>query len=124
MMKYLPIILAIGTVLLLLRIFRVRIVRWLIKLRSRLHIQSLRTAISEADKDKAETQRKNMVVFNTVSGQFEPLQKKVLKQIEQKGKNKNNGKMTEGRKKFMREKKKLLNQPVKQIEEKSLYVTK
>lgn len=122
-MKYIPIILTIGTILLLMRVFRMKILGWLLKLRAILKIQSLRVAINEADKDKEETQRKNMVVFNTVSGKYEPLQKRILKAAERSGKNKNNAKLTDGRKRFMQHKKKILNQPVKQLEEKSLYVT-
>ncbi len=89
---------------------------------------SLREAIHDADKDKLKTDRKNMVVYNTASGKFEPMQKRVLKSIAQHGKNKNNGALTDGRKWAQR------NQPkkrrvidtdrVKIIEDKSLYVTK
>jgi hypothetical protein len=47
---------------------------WLIKkllsLRAKLQLGSLRVAIGEADKDKAKTDRKNMVVFNAYSGQL------------------------------------------------------
>lgn len=93
------------------------------KFRASLKIQSLRKAIAQADKDKDDTARKNMVVFNTAIGEFEPIQKKLLKVVERKSRNTNNAKMTEGRKRFMQKKKKHLNQSVKELEKKSLYVT-
>lgn len=123
-MKYVPILAAIGIVLLLIRIFRPAIIKWLYRLRARLHIQSLRQAISDADGDKEQTQRKNMVVYNTAIKEFEPLQKQLLKAAERAGKNKNNAKMTDGRKRVLKRKKKLLQQDVKMMEKKSLYVTK
>lgn len=94
-------------------------------LRSKLQIQSLRSAIRDADMDKDETGRKNMVVFNTTGGNFEPIQKNLLKKIANRNKNKNNGKLTDGRKKFMKKKKKsqIDTDKVKTIEKKSLYVT-
>lgn len=103
---------------------------WLIKkllsLRAKLQLGSLRVAIGEADKDKAKTDRKNMVVFNAYSGKYEPLQKKALKAHANSRKNKSNKAMTEGRKKMMKKKpaRVIDMEKVKQIEEKSLYVTK
>jgi hypothetical protein len=113
----------IMSIVLLIRIFRVRIVRWLLKVRAGLKIHSLRRAIRAADKDKAETQRKNIVVLNTSSGEFEPLTKRLLKVAEKKGKNNSNAKLTEFRKKNFKRKRKYLNQSVNEIEKKSLYVT-
>jgi hypothetical protein len=105
-----------------------RIVQSLLNWRAKLQIGSLRVAIGEADKDKDKTGRKNMVVFNTVSGKYEPIQKKVLKRIADKDKNKSNKAMTDGRKRAMKQqkrKKRILDHDrAKQIEEKSLYVTK
>lgn len=102
------------------------IIKRLLKLRAKLQIGSLRLAIDDADKDKENTGRKNMVVFNSHSGKFEPIQKKVLKAASKSGKNKSNKAMTEGRVRMMKPKKKRyidVNR-VHQIEEKSLYVTK
>ena len=110
--------------ILLIRIFRMRILKWLLNLRMKLKIQSLRSAIAGADSDKSKTNRKNMVVFNTVSGAYEPLQKRLLKTAERVSKKKNNAKMTDYRKKRRPKNKRILNMPVKELEEKSLYVTK
>src|SRR4051812_39496238 len=85
---------------------RNQVVKYLIRLRSKLHIRSLRTAINGADKDKDLTGRKNMVVFNTASGEYEPLQKRLLKNAARAGKNKSNKAMTPGRKKMMKPAKK------------------
>lgn len=126
-MKYLPIILTIGTIILLVRVFRVRIVKYLLYLRGKMTVAGIREAIKSADADKAKTARKNMVVFNTVSGSFEPIQKRVLKAAARKNKNKNNGKMTEGRKRAlaMQPKKNgyMTMDRVKKAEEKSIYIT-
>lgn len=122
-MKYIPIIGSIFLVVLLIRVFRIHILRWLLKLRARLQIRSLRTAIEDADTDKADTGRKNMVVFNTASGKFEPLTKKLLKTAEKAGKNKSNAQQTAYRKKYKQGRKKILGEDVKTIEKKSLYVT-
>ena len=112
----------------LLRVFRMKVLKWAMNLRAILRIRSLRVAIKDADEDKETTDRKNMVVFNTHSGHYEPVQKKLLKTIEKKGKNKSNAKMTKGRKWFLKnnpmKKKKILNAKVIEIENKSLYVTK
>ena len=107
----------------LIRMNRMRILKWLLKLRAGLQLQSLRTAIKDADQDKEKTDRKNMVVFNTVSGKFEPVQKKVLKYVEQKQKRKNNAAKTPFRRKFTPGRKKILHQSVQEAEKKSLYVT-
>lgn len=109
---------------LFIRMNRMRILKWLLGLRARLQIQSLRTAIYGADKDKEETQRKNMVVFNSVSGKFEPVTKQLLKNAERVGKRRSNAKQTEYRRKYTKSKKKILLQSVNEIEKKSLYVTK
>lgn len=126
-MKHLPIILTIGTIILLVRVFRVRIVKYLIYLRGKMTVAGIREAIKGADADKAKTARKNMVVFNTVSGSFEPVQKRVLKAAARKNKNKNNGKMTEGRKRALamqpKQKGYMTMDRVKKAEEKSIYIT-
>jgi hypothetical protein len=101
------------------------VVKFLLRVRSKLHIRSLRQAINDADKDKSETQRKNMVVFNTASGEYEPLQKRLLKTAAKAGKNKSNAAMTKYRKKRTPKGKKRILDPqrINKIEEKSLYVT-
>lgn len=119
----------IGSIMMCLvaaRVFRMKIVRWLLKLRGKLVIRSLRQAIEHADRDKDKTGRKNVVVFNTHSGKYENLQKKVLKAAATVGKNKNNAALTEGRLRMMKAKKKrqFTTDRVRQIEKKSLYVTK
>lgn len=119
----------ILTTLLVLRVFRKPIRNWLLRLRAKMQIHSLRNAIAGADEDKAETGRKNMVVYNTVSGEFEPLQKRVLKRISNNAKRKNNSKMTDGRKwaqqngKTKTGKRYFTHKRVKETEKKSLYVT-
>lgn len=113
-----PILLAF---VLLLRVFRGRIRQWLIQLRAKLQIRSLRTAIADADKDKKETNRKNLVVFNTVSGKFEPLQKKMLKRmaaIKEQPKVLNGYKQQKAVKKYN-----ITGDKVKVVEKKSLYST-
>jgi hypothetical protein len=68
-----------------------------------------------------------MVVFNTTSGKYESLQKKLLKTASKAGKNKSNKAMTEGRIKMMKQQKvkpRLFDSDrVHQIEKKSLYIT-
>lgn len=126
-MKYLPIILSLGVFILLIRVFRKAIVSYLLKLRGRLTVASIRNAIQEADKDKEKTGRKNMVVFNTASGSFEPVQKKLLKGIARKNRNRSNAKQTDGRKRYLaqnpKEKSYLTSERVKTVEKKSLYTT-
>jgi hypothetical protein len=125
-MHYIPIILISLSIILLIRVFRMQILKWLLSLRAKLQVHSLRTAISDADQDKEVTNRKNIVVFNQYTGSYEPVQKRFLKYKSQKEKNRNNAKLTEGRKRMMRKKSKrsFSMDRVKQIEEKSLYVTK
>lgn len=114
------------TLLILIRIFRKRIIQWLLRLRAKLQIQSLRKAIWDADKDKEKTDRKNLVVFNLSTGKYEPIQKKLLKIAANVNKNKNNAAMTEGRKRFMKKRKERSFDPerIRTMEQKSLYVTK
>ena len=122
-MKFLPIIAIIGTMILLLRVFRPAITkllkRWLVKIR----MQSLREAIHKADESKSETGRKNLVVQKP-DGFFENVQKRRMKMASNVSKNKNNAKMTKGRRKFMQKKERLFEpQRLKEIETKSLYTT-
>lgn len=105
--------------------FTAWMVKKLLALRAKLQISSLKEAIGLADKDKAKTGRKNMVVFNTVSGKYEPLQKRLLKNAANATKNRSNKAMTEGRKRMMKKRKARIidMNRVHQIEDKSLYVT-
>jgi hypothetical protein len=106
--------------------FKVWLIKKLLKLRARLQIKTLRSAIDDADENKKETGRKNMVVFNAHSGKYEPIQKRLLKNAANVTKNKSNKAMTPGRKKMMKQNKKkriVDSDRVKQIEKKSLYVT-
>lgn len=114
----------------LVHLFRGPLVKYLTKLRGKLHIQSLRDAIGAADKDKAKTGRKNMVVLNSTSGQFESVQKRQLKILTGSRKNKSNASMTKHRKKRggmvltqSRKEKILAGSDIKTIQQKSLYVT-
>jgi hypothetical protein len=130
-MIYVVVISILFTMILMIRIFRVRIVKFLLAVRAKLQIRSLRNAIGEADADKALTDRKNMVAFNTASNSFETLQKKTLKSYANARKKKNNAKMTDGRKWAMRNnkgrhaksKRSIDPELIKQIEKDSLYVT-
>jgi len=99
-----------------------QLVKVLLKLKGKLHIQSLRTAINDADADKEKTDRKNLVVFNTSTGEFEPVQKRMLKGI---AKMKSQNKVPAGFRQPKAVKKSALTlQKVKHVENKSLYVTK
>lgn len=104
------------------------LVKKLLSLRAKLQITSLKEAIGLADKDKETTGRKNMVVFNAYSGKYEPFQKKALKAVADRDKNKSNKALTPGRKRELarqKRKKRIIDQNrVKRMEEKSLYVTK
>lgn len=128
MKNYLELIAIICLFLLLLRVFRKPIRTWAYNLKGRLMIVSLRGAIKKADQDKKKTGRKNMVVFNRASGELEPVQKKLLKMAAKMSKNKSNAAMTKGRKRMMtknkRKKTEFSTERVKQIEKKSLYVTR
>ena len=105
-------------------IFKKQIRKLLHRWNTKLQFASLRTAIHDADKNKIETGRKNIVVFNTSQSVFEPVQKKTLKAIANNMKNKSNKAMTPGRKKMMKKHKRPVDiHRVKQIEKKSLYVT-
>lgn len=110
-------------------VYQVRrsIVGALVRFKVKLQRQSLREAIHEADADKEKTGRKNMVVYNHASGQYEPWQKRLLKAAARSGKNKSNKALTEGRKRELakqrRQKRLLDSEKVHRIEKRSLYVT-
>lgn len=115
-----------------MRIMR-RIINWirtllanrLVKLRSKLRMNSLREAIGKADDNKAKTGRKNIVVFNNHSGAYEPLQKKLMKTAHQVQKGKGQPAQTKYRKKHPTKIKpsRFTNARVHQLEKKSAYVT-
>lgn len=71
-----------GTVVGLLRLpfIRNQVRKLAYRMTSPLRTQSLRKAIADADADKQKTKRKNIVVFNSDTQQFETVQKKQLKQ--------------------------------------------
>jgi hypothetical protein len=112
---------------LLVTFFTAWLIRKALKLRAKYQISSLKEAIGDADKDKQVTGRKNIVVFNAFSGKYEPIQKKLLKNVAKAGRNTSNKAMTDGRKRVLQQqkhKKKFMDQGrVKAIEKKSLYVT-
>lgn len=70
-------ILGINAALLLL--FRNKIRMRVIRLSHKLKMQTLRQAINDADKDKAKTGRKNIVVYDTDTQEYRTTQKKLLK---------------------------------------------
>lgn len=123
-------IMSFAILIILVRMNIDRIRKYLNQLAVRLHIRSLRTAINEADKDKEKTDRKNIVVFNTSSGSFEPVQKRLLKNVAHAGKNTNNAALTKSRRRrggvvaIGKKKTAVDTNKVKLVEKKSLYTTK
>ena len=97
----------------------------LVKLRSRLRMDSLREAIGSADENKEKTGRKNIVVFNNHSGSYEALQKKLLKTAHNKQKANGQPAQTKYRKKRPKKVKasRFTNDRVHHLEKKSAYVT-
>jgi len=123
-MNWLILISIVASVLMALRVFRKQIGKWLVKINASLKIRSLRQAISEADDNKDNTGRKTIVVYNATSGEYETIEKKILKKASYSNRNKNNAKLTPGRKKFKKDKTRAFSdERVKTIEKKSLYVT-
>src|SRR5574341_866544 len=118
-----------------MRIIRVlfRLINWirglltkrLVKLRSKLRMDSLREAIGKADENKEKTGRKNIVVFNNHSGAYEALQKQLLKTAHNKQKVKGQPAQTKYRKKRPKKVKasRFTNERVHHLEKKSAYVT-
>ena len=115
--------------------FRRPLISYFSQLRGKLHVQSLRKAIISADKDKAKTGRKNIVVFNSTSGSFEPVQKRLLKFLGERNKKQSDGVRKKVRKKngkvvkvVVRKKKQPAGEintgRIKEAEQKSLYVTR
>jgi hypothetical protein len=124
-MQTLFIILAVLIFFISVWMGRKHIIKWLLRVRSKLSLHSLRDAIHAADADKSKTGRKNMVIYNTTNKVFEPIQKKQLKTVANKLKNKNNAAQKPGRKSALKKGKTRLITPerIKQTEKKSLYVT-
>lgn len=110
----------------LIRFIRSLLINRLVKVRSKLRFQTLREAIAGADKIKADSGRKAMVLFNNSSGKYEALPKKVLKQVAEKRKVKGQPAQTEYRKKrpVKQSPGRFTNARVKQLEKKSAYVTR
>jgi len=116
------VLMALAILFILLRMNLKHIRRWLSTMAVRLQIRSLRTAINDADKDKAQTGRKNIVVYNTSISSFEPAQKKLLKRL---AVSKVQSKVPAGfRQPKAKKRSQLTTGKVKQVEDKSLYVTK
>lgn len=101
------------------------LVKRLVKLRSRLRMDSLRDAIGKADSDKASTGRKNLVVFNNHSGAYEAVQKQLMKKAKRKHKVKGQPAQTKFRKARTRKFKpgRFTDDRIKTLEKKSAYVT-
>jgi len=108
--------------------FRTKIRKKLYQMSMKMQLGSLRTAIHDADKNKEESQRKNIVVFNSSSKNFEPVQKRLLKFVAKSGKGNSNAKQTKYRKRYTPGKKRknetITADRIKVIEKQSLYVTK
>lgn len=120
-MIYIYLISSFALIITLVYVFRKQIVDYLMRLRAGLKIRSLRQAIAAADKDKEQTGRKNMVVYNTDSKDFEPVSKRLLKKS---AKAKVQEQVPDGFRKMKAKKRSsLTTKTVKQIEKKSLYVT-
>lgn len=101
--------------------FKKNIRSWAYGISLKLQLKTLRGAIAAADADKEKTGRKNMVVYNTTTKSFEPMQKKALKHAAK-------AKVQEEVKKGFRQPKAkkvtpIKSQRVRVIEKKSLYVT-
>lgn len=103
-------------------VFKQKIIALLVSFKNKLFIKSLRHAINDADADKDKTGRKNMIVWNTASQQFEPIQKKQLKKMAtiKKQPSVQNGYRVPKAKKVTS----LTTSVVKKTEKRSLYVTK
>lgn len=85
---------------------------------------SLRGAIHGADADKAETDKKNIVILNSTTNEFEPVRKVVLKRIAAANRNTNNAAQTKFRKRNPSGKARKLDPArISKIEKASLYVT-
>lgn len=98
----------------------------LLKLRSKLRLASLREAIEKADENKSRNGRKNIVVFNNVSGNFEPIEKRAMKRLKSKHQGNGSPKQTDYRKKRQKNLKpsRFTNELIHHLENKSAYVTK
>lgn len=126
MINYLILIVVVSLALVIIRMFRGPIIKYLRKIQNKIFFHSLRKAIGDADADKERTSRKNIVVYDTDDREFKPVHKRTIKQVANMTKNKSNRKQTEGAKKMNKKRKApvLTMDRVKNIEKKSLYVTK
>jgi len=105
---------------------RVLLASRLVKLRSKMRMSTLREAIGKADENKAKTGRKNIVVFNNVSGAYEPLQKRLMKTAHKVQKGKGQPAQTKYRKKHVKviKSSRFTVDRIRQLENKSAYVTR
>lgn len=114
---------AVAIFFLLMYVMRKRIVRFLLRMRAKIRIRSMRVAIAEADDIKRTSGKKTLVVFNNHSGMYEPVKKSTLKTAVKIHKVKRNRRQTDGRKPQTRVRGRFTNDRVKVIEKKSVYVT-
>lgn len=122
-MFYLILATVIVSIATALYIARFKIRNYLHHLSIKMQLGTLRTAIHDADDDKAKSKRKNIVVFNTDSKSFEPVQKRLLKFV---AKNKVQKEVPDGYRRpaaYRKKKRPLDLNRVKEIEKESLYVT-
>jgi hypothetical protein len=101
----------IAISVLLIKLFKVQIISFLLRLRTKYVMNTLRDAIHQADADKSATGRKNMVVYNSDTKMFEPIQKRKLKAYVAYNKRKKRRGLID-------------NKRIHSIEKKSLYVTR
>lgn len=91
-------------------------------------MSSLREAIVDADEIKEKTGKKAIVVFNNHGGTFEAMSKRLLKKAAKNGKAKGSPALTKARKKRKLIKTaapgRFTSSRIKNLEKKSLYVTK
>ena len=71
----------LNTILFPFRWLRERAIRWLLTLRAKGQVESMRLAIAEADKIKKTTGRKAIVVYNKSTKRWECIEKQALKRM-------------------------------------------
>lgn len=115
----------IGLLWLLISRNKIAIRNYLHKKSFGLTMHTLRPAIHAADADKEATDKKNIVILNTLTNEFEPVQKVVLKRIAAKNRNTNNAAQTKYRKRNQSGgARKFDPSRISKIEKASVYVTK
>jgi hypothetical protein len=100
--------------------------RYLLRIRSKMRMNSLREAIIKADDIKDKTGRKAIVVFDNGAGQYDALQKRAMKIVADKRKVKGQPKQTAFRKRHPVKvsTSRFTNARIKTLEQKSAYVTR